>query len=192
MDYSPPGFSVCGDSPGKNTEVGCHFFLQGIFPTQGSNPHLLHFLHWAGKFFTISATWVYWVRSVSVVGDLRLHVVWVQGRVRRVLSTETECMQMISWPSESSSGIGQTGLWDHLQEQESCSRWGRLPAEQTPRRGSGPALNLQTWTPWLGELGDCHPMPAPRVTEAKSMRQNGSAAGKQHQFRILDPREVCG
>ena len=59
MDYSPPGFSVCGDSPGKNTEVGCHFFFQGIFPTQGSNPHHLHFLHWAGKFFTISATWVY-------------------------------------------------------------------------------------------------------------------------------------
>ena len=26
----------------KNAGVGCHFFLQGIFPTQGSNPHLLH------------------------------------------------------------------------------------------------------------------------------------------------------
>ena len=24
--------------PGKNTGVGCHFLLQGIFPTQGSNP----------------------------------------------------------------------------------------------------------------------------------------------------------
>ena len=30
------------DSPGKNTGVGCHFLLQGILPTQGSNPHLLH------------------------------------------------------------------------------------------------------------------------------------------------------
>ena len=30
------------DSPGKNTGMGCHFFLQGIFPTQGSNPCLLH------------------------------------------------------------------------------------------------------------------------------------------------------
>ena len=27
---------------GKNTGVGCHFLLQGIFPTQGSNPSLLH------------------------------------------------------------------------------------------------------------------------------------------------------
>ena len=30
------------DFPGKNTGVGCHFLLQGIFPTQGSNPGLLH------------------------------------------------------------------------------------------------------------------------------------------------------
>ena len=30
------------DSPGKNTRVGFHFFLQGIFLTQGSNPGLLH------------------------------------------------------------------------------------------------------------------------------------------------------
>ena len=42
MDYGPPGSSVHGDSPGKNTGVGCHFLLQGIFLTQGSNPDLLH------------------------------------------------------------------------------------------------------------------------------------------------------
>ena len=28
--------------PGKSTGVGCYFLLQGIFPTQGSNPALLH------------------------------------------------------------------------------------------------------------------------------------------------------
>ena len=41
-DCSPPGSSVLGDSPGKNTEVGCHALLQEIFPTQGLNPGLLH------------------------------------------------------------------------------------------------------------------------------------------------------
>ena len=41
-DCSLPGSSVHGDSPGKNTGVGCHAFLQGIFPTQGSNHGLLH------------------------------------------------------------------------------------------------------------------------------------------------------
>ena len=30
------------EAPGKNTGVGCHFLLQGIFLTQGSNPGLLH------------------------------------------------------------------------------------------------------------------------------------------------------
>ena len=30
------------NSPGKNTGMGCHFLLQGIFPTQGSNLGLLH------------------------------------------------------------------------------------------------------------------------------------------------------
>ena len=35
VDCSPPGSSVHGDSPGKNTEVGCHVLLQGLFPTQG-------------------------------------------------------------------------------------------------------------------------------------------------------------
>ena len=34
------------DSPGKNTGAGGHVLLQGIFLAQGSNLHLLHFLHW--------------------------------------------------------------------------------------------------------------------------------------------------
>ena len=38
VDCSPAGSSVHGDSPGKNTGVGCYTLLQGIFPTQGSNP----------------------------------------------------------------------------------------------------------------------------------------------------------
>ena len=42
MDCSPPGSSVLGDSAGKNTAVGSHALLQGIFPTCGSNPGLLH------------------------------------------------------------------------------------------------------------------------------------------------------
>ena len=51
MDRSPPGSSVYGDSPGKNTGVGCHALLQGTFPTQISL--------FAGRFFTIQAQ-EYW------------------------------------------------------------------------------------------------------------------------------------
>ena len=47
MDYGPPGSSIHGDPPDKNTGVRCHFLLlRGIFPTLGSNPLLLHIQHW--------------------------------------------------------------------------------------------------------------------------------------------------
>ena len=39
---SPPGSSVHGDSPGKNTGVGCQSLLQETFPIRGSNPRLPH------------------------------------------------------------------------------------------------------------------------------------------------------
>ena len=42
MDCSLLGSSVHRDSLGKNTGVGCHALLQGIFPTQGLNPGLVH------------------------------------------------------------------------------------------------------------------------------------------------------
>ena len=47
----PPGLKptrlLCPwNFPGKNTGMGCHFLLQGIFLNQGSNPHLLSLLHW--------------------------------------------------------------------------------------------------------------------------------------------------
>ena len=38
----PPRLFCPWTSPGKNTEGGCHFLLQGIFLNQGPNPSLLH------------------------------------------------------------------------------------------------------------------------------------------------------
>ena len=52
VDYSPPGGSVHGILQEKNTGVGCHAHLQGIFPAYGAN--LVS--HIAGRFFTVSAT----------------------------------------------------------------------------------------------------------------------------------------
>ena len=55
MDCSPPSSSIHGifhakilewGKKKKNTGVGWHFLLQRIFPTQGSNLHLLCLLHW--------------------------------------------------------------------------------------------------------------------------------------------------
>ena len=74
MDWSPPGSSVHGIFSGKNTTVCCYFLLQGIFLTQGSNLHLLHWqvdslpLHHLGS----PSRWLGQVRSgqvTSVVSD---------------------------------------------------------------------------------------------------------------------------
>ena len=42
MDLQPARLLCPWGFPGKNTTVGCHALLQGIFPSQGSNPGLLH------------------------------------------------------------------------------------------------------------------------------------------------------
>ena len=44
--WTGPGSSVQGDSPGKNTGVGCLALVQGICSTRGSSPHLSCLLHW--------------------------------------------------------------------------------------------------------------------------------------------------
>ena len=49
MDCSLPGSSVHADSPGKNSGVGCHALLWGIFPTRGSQCRSLSSI--AGGFF---------------------------------------------------------------------------------------------------------------------------------------------
>ena len=46
MDHRLPGSSVHGILPSKNTRVGCHALLQGLFLTQGLNPSPLCLLHW--------------------------------------------------------------------------------------------------------------------------------------------------
>ena len=66
----PPGLSVFGASPGKNTGVGCPAFLQGIFPIHGLNPvscrlilyHLSHqgspwILEWVAYLFSRGSSW---------------------------------------------------------------------------------------------------------------------------------------
>ena len=51
MDYSLPDSSVHGDFPVKDTGLGYHFLLQGIFVTQGLNLSFLQVSHAADEFF---------------------------------------------------------------------------------------------------------------------------------------------
>ena len=50
---------------GKTTGAGCHFHFQGIFPTQGSKPHLLH---WQVDSFTTVPPG----KHVSIIMDIKL------------------------------------------------------------------------------------------------------------------------
>ena len=55
--------------PGKNTGVGCHALLQGIFLTQRWNPHLLRLLHWqAGSLPLVLPGWASLLSSQPVPG----------------------------------------------------------------------------------------------------------------------------
>ena len=69
--------------PGKNTGVGCHFLLQGIFPSQGSNPHLLLgrqiLYHWATR---ESCLWFYLCEFLSQAGSLVLSITSSPGSKR--------------------------------------------------------------------------------------------------------------
>ena len=82
IDSSLPGFSVRGDSPGKNTEVGFHALFQVIFPTQGSNPgHRI-----AGRVFTSWAIWEapYYLIRLKIINfsEYRMDT-WIQVKLKR-------------------------------------------------------------------------------------------------------------
>ena len=63
-DCSLPSSSVHGISQARILEWGCHFLLQGIFLTQGSN---LRIPTLAGTFFTTRATWeARWLKIVLI------------------------------------------------------------------------------------------------------------------------------
>ena len=93
--------------PGKNVGVGCRFLLQRIFPTQGSNPGLLHcrqilsdlilsaFLL-AHSIFSIWNSFphlVYLVNSYEYISEHKLHV--ILSRINHsFISTPVLCSQL--------------------------------------------------------------------------------------------------
>ena len=60
MEYSPPSSSVHGIFQARNTGVGCHALLREIFPTQGSNPRILH-CRWILHCWAIREAHVVWL-----------------------------------------------------------------------------------------------------------------------------------
>ena len=94
MDCSPSGSSVHGDSPGKDTGVGCHAPLQGIFPTQGRTQGL------QGGFFTI---WV--TREARFLLHLVSNLSW-GGQSQRAFPEPKHIQQLQDWEERR-----QLGAW---------------------------------------------------------------------------------
>ena len=62
-------FLCSWDFLGKNKELGCRFLLQEFFPTQGSNPHLLH----CSGFFTAETPG----KPIKLVSSILIFIKWV-------------------------------------------------------------------------------------------------------------------
>ena len=66
--------------PGKSTGVGCHFLLQGIFPTQGENPGLPH-CRQTLYYLSHKGELLWWIQFSSVAQSIWLFVTpWIAAR----------------------------------------------------------------------------------------------------------------
>ena len=94
MDCSPLGSSVHGVSQARIPEMGCHFLLQGIFPTQGWNPSLLH---WQAD----SLPWSHQGDSCYMVGSRSLSILYRVSivNVRQSQSPNSSKPSFLSWYS---------------------------------------------------------------------------------------------
>ena len=64
----PPISSVYGwKSLANNNAMICHALLQRVFPTQGSNLHLLHLLHWQASSLPLAPTLSYKVVIIIII-----------------------------------------------------------------------------------------------------------------------------
>ena len=72
MGCNLPGSSVHRIFQARIPGVGCHFLLQGIFSTQGSNPHPLCLLHWRADSLSLhhlGSPILLWDKAVIIVGS---------------------------------------------------------------------------------------------------------------------------
>ena len=118
-------------SPGNNTRVHCHFLLQGIFPSQGSNPHLL---------FSCLGRWVLYYQHHQGRPSL-------SGPVQTG-SSQAECLQE-GWrpPALPAAGFGELQRGWERAGLLGWQSW--LPQFSAPDTLTVSLLCMRT--PWLGQ-----------------------------------------
>ena len=131
---------------GKNTVLGCHFLLQGIFLTQGSNWSHLGLLPLAGGFFTTSTIWeAHWLekgkrpnkRKISEVPMFCLRDYTVPLRQKNWIVTEISCY--LSCWQQNTKNLGTEHRW---------SSWEKLSKVPTMSN-----IATVTFTPWNSPAG---------------------------------------
>ena len=132
---------------GKNTEVGCHSLLQGIFPTQRSIPHLLHLLHWQNWCFWT----VVWEKTLESPLDCKeIQQVHPKGDQSWVFigRTDVEAETPIPWPPDAES-------WLFWKNPDAGKDWGQKEKGTTEDEMVGWHHRLNGhgfgWTPGVGD-----------------------------------------
>ena len=120
-----PARLLCSwDFSGRNTAVGCHLLLQGIFPTQGSDFSLLGLLCWHAILHH-RATWGAWVGGSGVKTCLPMQEMRVQSLSREDPAgagngnpLHSSCLEnltaRVAWQATQSMG---------LQKSLTCFKW---------------------------------------------------------------------
>ena len=93
------------DSPGKNPGAGCHALLQGIFPTQGLHPHLLH-----------------WQVGSSLLGHLGSP--WLQREVPVMTRRDSVCPGQSPGQSSGTNSVlsREERKWPSASRTDSCPK----------------------------------------------------------------------
>ena len=127
------------NSPGKNTGVGCHSLLQGLFPTQGLNPGLLHCRHVLYHLSRQESPWLNLFFGWSFSTD--------KGRQR---TWETRSHSLSPGLSREDHGLWGAGLWRAEWEWgqgRNELNWGWQEASP-PRKGIVPVSSLCMLKDW--------------------------------------------
>ena len=88
------------DSPGRNTGVGCHALLQGIFLTQGLNLRFLCLLHWQVVSLLLTPPGSSWGPSSVILissNETQVHSILIKGvTYRRLWGIQERCHPAVS------------------------------------------------------------------------------------------------
>ena len=127
MGCGPPGSSFHRDSPGRKAGVGSHV-LQGIIPSQGSNPGLPHctqilyqlshqenpsILEWVAFPFSSGYSWPRSLTRVSCIAG-EFFTNWAIREYREFLSLKPLVYLSLYWPVPLSNN-DQELSWHHLK-----------------------------------------------------------------------------